>query len=87
MQIEYQVILRFLYSLFPQDITQKRSYLSVMDDAEAQRVRRGYYAAVSFTDSLVGKLLSELKALGFENNTIVSFHADHGWQLGEVRSS
>ena len=58
-----------------------------MDDAEAQRVRRGYYAAVSFTDSLVGRLLGELKELGLENNTIISFHADHGWQLGEVRTT
>ena len=66
------------------DVTQTRDYLHPMEDDEAQRLRRGYYAAVSFTDSLVGKLLGRLKDLGLDNDTIVSFHADHGWQLGEV---
>ena len=28
-------------------------------------------------------LLQELRALGLEHNTIVSFWGDHGWQLGE----
>lgn len=53
-----------------------------MDDVLG--LRRGYYAAVSFTDSLIGQLLQELESLGLANDTIVSLHADHGWQLGEV---
>ena len=69
------------------DVTQTRDYLHPMEDDEAQRLRRGYYAAVSFTDSLVGKLLGRLKDLGLDNDTIVSFHADHGWQLGEVSTA
>ena len=48
-----------------------------------QMMRRAYYAATSFTDSLVGEILDSLKNLGLADNTIVSFHADHGWQLGE----
>lgn len=46
-------------------------------------LRRAYYSAISFTDSLVGEVLSELARLGLDKNTIVSFFGDHGWQLGE----
>ena len=66
------------------DVTEKRDYLQVMDDDEARRLRRGYYAAVSFIDSLIGELVAELKYLRLDDDTIVSIHGDHGWQLGEV---
>ncbi|KAK3099006.1 hypothetical protein FSP39_025192 [Pinctada imbricata] len=46
-------------------------------------LRRAYYSAISWTDSLVGKVMDELDNLGLSNNTIVSFWGDHGWQLGE----
>jgi len=46
-------------------------------------LRRAYYAAVSWTDHLVGVVVNKLRELGLENNTIVSFWGDHGWQLGE----
>jgi iduronate 2-sulfatase len=28
-------------------------------------------------------VLDKLEELGLANNTVVSFHGDHGWQLGE----
>jgi hypothetical protein len=34
--------------------------------------RRAYYAAVSFTDSNIGKLLHTVKSLGLFNNTVVA---------------
>jgi len=43
----------------------------------------GYYAAVSYTDALVGKLLAELDALGETDNTIIILWGDHGWHLGD----
>ncbi|KAL4231582.1 hypothetical protein ACF0H5_009163 [Mactra antiquata] len=46
-------------------------------------LRRAYYSALSYTDSLIGKVLKELDILGLSNNTIVSFWGDHGYQLGE----
>ena len=52
-------------------------------DDVVRDLRRGYYSAISYTDSLVGKVLDELENLGLENDTIVSFFGDHGWQLGE----
>ncbi|KAK3097190.1 hypothetical protein FSP39_007306 [Pinctada imbricata] len=46
-------------------------------------LRRAYYSAISWIDSLIGRVLTELDDLGLSNNTIVSFFGDHGWQLGE----
>ena len=45
--------------------------------------RRGYYAAVSFLDDRVGRLLAALDASGLRENTIVIFTSDHGEMLGE----
>ena len=46
--------------------------------------RMWYYAAVSYVDYMLGKALALLDELGARNNTIVMFHADHGYQLGEL---
>jgi arylsulfatase A-like enzyme len=51
---------------------------------EPQANRRAYYAAVSFMDHQVGRVLTELDSLGLSDSTIVVFTADHGWQLGEM---
>ena len=56
---------------------------SVLPD-QAAVYRRAYYAAVSYTDALVGEALAELDRLNLTSNTIVSFLGDHGWQLGEM---
>ena len=45
-------------------------------------LRRAYYSTLSYTDALIGKVLSKLEDVGMANNTIVSFWGDHGWQLG-----
>ncbi len=45
--------------------------------------RHGYYACVSYVDSLVGKILEELGELGLRDNTIIVIWGDHGWNLGE----
>ena len=45
--------------------------------------RHAYYAAVSFMDAQVGRVLDAIDANGFGENTIVGFLADHGYQLGE----
>ncbi|NXU49841.1 IDS sulfatase, partial [Turnix velox] len=46
-------------------------------------VRQSYYAAVSYLDVQVGRLLNALDDAGLSNSTIVVFTADHGWSLGE----
>eukprot|EP00039_Didymoeca_costata_P029970 m.27309 g.27309 ORF g.27309 m.27309 type:complete len:560 (-) comp7884_c0_seq1:85-1764(-) len=49
----------------------------------AQEMRLYYWAATSYMDEIVGTLLNNLEASGFADNTIVAFHSDHGWALGE----
>lgn len=42
------------------------------------RLRQHYYAAVSYMDGQVGRLLSALDQLGLAQNTVVVFTSDHG---------
>jgi iduronate 2-sulfatase len=44
---------------------------------------QGYYAAVSYTDAQIGKVLDELNRLGLTEQTIVVLLSDHGFHLGE----
>eukprot|EP01060_Flectonema_neradi_P040828 TRINITY_DN9446_c0_g2_i10.p1 TRINITY_DN9446_c0_g2~~TRINITY_DN9446_c0_g2_i10.p1 ORF type:complete len:522 (+),score=72.27 TRINITY_DN9446_c0_g2_i10:42-1607(+) len=46
--------------------------------------RSWYYAAVTYSDHMLGKALAELDRLNVSNNTIVMFHSDHGYHLGEL---
>ncbi|MHC4994340.1 MAG: sulfatase [Planctomycetota bacterium] len=55
-----------------------------VDLDQAQRLRHGYYACVSYVDAQVGKLLASLKRLGLEDKTIVVLWSDHGFSLGEA---
>jgi arylsulfatase A-like enzyme len=44
---------------------------------------QGYLASINYADALVGKLLADLEASEYADNTIVVIFSDHGWQLGE----
>eukprot|EP00756_Hemistasia_phaeocysticola_P039640 Hpha_TRINITY_DN16825_c1_g1::TRINITY_DN16825_c1_g1_i2::g.148908::m.148908/K01136/IDS; iduronate 2-sulfatase len=52
-------------------------------DWVARDQRRHYYAAVSYVDEHVGELLNLLRTAGHYDDTIVVFHTDHGYLLGE----
>jgi iduronate 2-sulfatase len=54
-----------------------------VSDQTARELIRGYYAATSYTDAQIGRVLAELEKLGLRKNTIVILWGDHGWQLGE----
>jgi uncharacterized sulfatase len=49
---------------------------------DRRRFTRGYYAAVSFMDAQVGRLLAAIERLGLADNTVVVFCSDNGWNLG-----
>jgi iduronate 2-sulfatase len=49
----------------------------------ARKLVHGYYAAVSYMDAQVGKVLEALKEQGFADNTVVILWGDHGWHLGD----
>jgi len=49
----------------------------------ARKLRHGYYAATSYADSQIGKLLQALDDLKLAESTIVVLIGDHGWSLGE----
>ena len=64
-----------------------RSYDSIpqghLPDDLARKLKHGYYAAVSYMDAQVGRVLDELEKLGLRDNTIIILWGDHGWKLGE----
>ncbi len=55
-----------------------------LSEADARRLKHGYYASVSYVDALVGRLLDRLDDLGLAKNTIVVLWGDHGYKLGEM---
>lgn len=50
---------------------------------QVAEMRHGYFAAVSYLDAQVGKVLAALRENGLEENTLVVFWGDHGYHLGE----
>jgi iduronate 2-sulfatase len=49
------------------------------------RMRHGYYAATSYLDANIGRVLEALDTSGVADNTIIVFWSDHGYHLGENR--
>lgn len=56
----------------------ERRHCSVLYPVFQLRIRQHYYAAVSYMDAQVGRLLSALEELGLADNTMVVFTSDHG---------
>ncbi len=64
-------------------INYKTSVNMQMDVTKQKKAIAGYYAAVTFMDAQVGKVLDALEKSGKADNTIVIFTSDHGYHLGE----
>jgi iduronate 2-sulfatase len=54
-----------------------------LDDEAKREIRHGYYAAMSYADAQLGRVLDELDRLGIADNTIVVIISDNGFHLGE----
>jgi iduronate 2-sulfatase len=54
-----------------------------ISEEDTRRLIHGYYAATSYTDAQIGRVLDALDASGARNNTIVVLWGDHGWHLGD----
>jgi len=47
------------------------------------QTRHGYYAATSYMDAQLGRVLAALEEMHLDTNTIVALYGDHGFHLGE----
>lgn len=73
-----------LRDLFPKPaLTTIRPETEAMTDDQRRQAIQAYHASTSFMDAQVGRLLDALDRLKLTDKTIVVFHSDHGYQLGE----
>lgn len=61
----------------------RRWHMRFDEPGKYQRMVKGYYRLITGVDDAVGRLVSELEALGLGDNTVIVFLGDHGFYLGE----
>lgn len=54
-----------------------------LSESKAMELIKGYYAAASFTDAQIGRVINELDRLGLREDTVIVLWGDHGWHLGD----
>ena len=59
---------------------------TVIADTHARQARHGYMAAVSFADSLLGRVLAQARSMDSWDNTVTLLTSDHGWQVRRLRA-
>ncbi|QDV67802.1 Choline-sulfatase [Rosistilla carotiformis] len=55
----------------------------VIDPQTTRHLIHGYYAATSYADAQIGRVIDKAQQLGLLDNTIVVLWGDHGWHLGD----
>ena len=57
--------------------------LTAIDTEKTAQLRQGYYAAASYADAQIGRIIDELDRQGLADRTIIVLWADHGYHVGE----
>lgn len=70
------------------DSTELRGYAGMPKHGEftpeqITELRRAYYAATSFTDAQIGRVLEALRQANLQRDTLIVLWSDHGFHLGE----
>jgi iduronate 2-sulfatase len=71
------------YTDIPQFDSYSENELDHLPADKQKELLHGYYAATSYMDAQLVKVLDELDRLGLADNTIVVLWGDHGWHLGD----
>jgi choline-sulfatase len=66
----------------PEDARQIPKVFAGLTPEEKQRVVASYYTSVAFMDKNVGLVLDALRRLNLDDNTLVVYVGDHGYNLG-----
>jgi arylsulfatase A-like enzyme len=61
----------------------KRTAETELSDELAKKSILAYWAAISFVDAQIGRVLDALDELGQRDNTVILFSSDHGYHMGE----
>ncbi len=60
-----------------------RPYQKTLSVAQRKEIIQSYYAAISYVDAQIGRLIDALKTLHLDKDTIIVFVSDHGYELGQ----
>lgn len=72
--------LRGGYADIPVEFT---PWLQNIPDELSRTLRHGYYAATTYSDAQVGKVLDAIERLELSDNTVIILSSDHGFSLGD----
>jgi choline-sulfatase len=67
----------------PEDAWQIPRIFRDLSPEEKQGIIASYYTSTRFLDRNIGRVLKRLEELGLAENTLVVYHADHGYSLGQ----
>jgi iduronate 2-sulfatase len=67
----------------PQVARKRGGEIDAYMPAITQKLIHGYYAATSFVDAQIGRVIDELDRLELAENTIIVLWGDHGFHLGD----